>query len=126
MAAVCLADKSVNQYAPSLIARAKAEGVRPPPRMPRCATGSSRRPFCRIFPEGRIWVLELSSEFSPTADVRVPPKRLVFPTLGAAIFHAIANDYRYKVIHAESKSACVMPFIKPAKGGADRSRELPT
>jgi hypothetical protein len=117
MAAVCH-----SQHDPSLIARAKAEGVRPPPRMPRCATGSSRRPFCRIFPEGRIWVLELSSEFSLTADVRVPPNRLVFPTLGAAIFHAIANDYRYKVIHAQPKPACVMPFIKPTKGRVDKSR----
>ena len=66
-------------------------------------------------------MLELSSEFSLTADVRVP-MRLVFPTLGAAIFHAIANDYRYKVIHAESKPACVVPFIKPAKGGATGAR----
>ena len=122
MAAVCLADRSVTQYDPSLIARAKAESVRPPPRMPRCAAGSSRRPFCRIFPEGRIWVLELSFEFSLTADVRVPPKRLVFPTLGAAIFHAIANDYRYKVIHAQSKPASGKPFIKPTQGRADKSR----
>src|SRR5690348_12353396 len=112
MAAVCLADRSVTQYDPSLIARAKAEGVRPPPRMPRCATGSSRRPFCRIFPEGRIWVLELSSEFSLATDVRVPPKRLVFPTLSATIFHAIANDYRYKVIHAQPKPGSVTPFVK--------------
>jgi hypothetical protein len=112
MAAVCLADASLSQHDPSLIPRPKAEGVRPPPRLPRCATGSSRRPFCRIFPEGRIWVLELSPEFTLTADARVRPKRLVFPTLGAAIFHAIANDYRYKVIHAQPKPASVMPFVK--------------
>src|SRR5690349_17193472 len=109
MAAV-LADTSVSQRDPSLTPRPKAEGVRPPPRTPRCATGSSRRPFCRIFPEGRIWVLELSPEFSLAAEVRVPPKRLVFPTLGAAVFHAIANDYRYKVVHAQPKPASVMPL----------------
>ena len=112
MAAVCLVDTRVSQHDPYLTPRPKAEGVRPPPRTPRCATGSSRRPFCRIFPEGRIWVLELSPEFSLTADARVPPKRLVFPTLGAAVFHAIANDYRYKVIQAQPKAASVMPFVK--------------
>ena len=106
MAAVCH-----SQHDPSLTPRPKAEGVRPPPRTPRCATGSSRRPFCRIFPEGRIWVLELSAEF-PTAETPIPPKRLVFPTLGAAVFHAIANDYRYKVIHAQPKPGSVMPFVK--------------
>jgi hypothetical protein len=123
MAAVCLADTCVSHHDPHLTSRPTPEGVLPPPRMPRCATGSSRRPFCRIFPEGRIWVLELRPEFSLAADARVPPKRLVFPTLGAALFHAIANDYRYKVIHAQPKPAPVMPFVKLAKERADKCRE---
>ena len=100
MAAVCLSDASSISH-DHLIPRPRAHGVGPPPRIPRCAAGSPRRPFCRIFPEGRIWVLELSTEFSFSAQDRVIPKRLVFATLGAAISHAVANDYRYKVIHPQ-------------------------
>lgn len=76
------------------------ETVRIPPLMPVAAGGLSGRPRCRIFPVGRLWVLQLET---PSAwligDGPVePPPRLKFPTLAAAIAHAEWYGYDYRII----------------------------
>ena len=76
------------------------EMVRMPPLMPVAAGGLSGRPRCRIFPVGRLWVLQVET---PSAwligDGPVePPPRLRFPTLAAAIAHAEWYGYDYRII----------------------------
>jgi hypothetical protein len=72
----------------------------PPPLMPVAAAGLSGRPRCRIFPIGRTWNLQLEM---PTGwllgnGAFEPPPRLRFPSLGAAVNHAVIHGYDYRII----------------------------
>jgi hypothetical protein len=76
------------------------ETVRIPPLMSAKAGGLSGRPRCRIFPVGRLWVLQVET---PSAwligdGLVEPPPRLKFPTLAAAIAHAQWCGYDYRII----------------------------
>lgn len=71
-----------------------------PPLIPVAAGGLSGRPRCRIFPVGRLWVLQMET----AAGWRVghgtdePPMRLTFLTLAAAIAHAEMHGFDYRII----------------------------
>lgn len=71
-----------------------------PPLLPVAAGGLSGRPRCRIFPVGRLWVLQLDIpgggwlEDGPLE----PPPRLKFPSLAAAVKHAVLHGYDYRII----------------------------
>jgi hypothetical protein len=71
-----------------------------PPLMPVAAGGLSGRPRCRIFPVGRLWVLQMETPSGwLIGDVPVePPPRLTFPTLAAAIAHAELHGYDYRIV----------------------------
>lgn len=71
-----------------------------PPLLPLAARGLSGRPRCRIFPVGRLWVLQLEHPRGGwLADGPLePPPRLRFPTLAAAINHAVLHGYDYRII----------------------------
>jgi hypothetical protein len=76
------------------------ETARIPPFMPVAAGGLSGRPRCRIFPVGRLWVLQMetaSAWFAGEGPVE-PPPRLKFPTLAAAVAHAEWHGYDYRII----------------------------
>jgi hypothetical protein len=93
------------------------EAVHMPPFMPAAAGGLSGRPRCRIFPVGRLWVLQMepaSAWFVGEGPVG-PPPRLEFPTLAAAVAHAKKCGYDYRII-TPSPVACI----------ADRGRRLPS
>jgi hypothetical protein len=96
--------------------------VRMPPLMPVAAGGLSGRPRCRIFPVGRLWVLQ---EETPSAwligDGPVePPPRLRFPTLAAAIAHAEWYGYDYRII---TPSPMARIADRNRRGGRSRSCE---
>lgn len=76
------------------------EAVRSPPLMPIAAGGLSGRPRCRIFPVGRLWVLQIETASAwLIGDGPVePPPRLKFPTLAAAVAHAELHGYDYRII----------------------------
>jgi hypothetical protein len=76
------------------------EMVRMPPLKPVAAGGLSGRPRCRIFPVGRLWVLqvEMPSAWLMSDGLVEPPPRLKFPTLAAAIAHAEWYGYDYSII----------------------------
>jgi hypothetical protein len=71
-----------------------------PPLLPLAVGGLSGRPRCRIFPVGRLWVLQLEHPRGGwLADGPLePPPRLEFPTLAAAINHAVLHGYDYRII----------------------------
>ena len=73
----------------------------------RRAHGRSGRPFCRIYPKGQIWVLELEPatggwlhrEFrKKTGDKVSAPLRITFPTLSAAIDYAEEHGFDFRII----------------------------
>ena len=73
-------------------------GSRRPPMMPRTASGFSGRRFCRIFPNGDVWMLRVErGGWELTAE---PEDQKTFPTLAAAISYAVANAFSYRVVHA--------------------------
>lgn len=71
-----------------------------PPLIPVAAGGLSGRPRCRIFPVGRLWVLQLEHPRGGwLADGPLePPPRLTFATLAAAVNHAVQHGYDYRII----------------------------
>jgi hypothetical protein len=71
-----------------------------PPLMPVAAGGLSGRPRCRIFPVGRLWVLQLEIPAGGwLADGPLePPPRLKFASLAAAVSHAVLHGYDYRII----------------------------
>jgi hypothetical protein len=71
-----------------------------PPLLPVAAGGLSGRPRCRIFPVGRLWVLQLEIPGGGwLADGPLhPPPRLKFPSLAAAVNHAVLHGYDYRII----------------------------
>jgi hypothetical protein len=74
--------------------------VRIPPVLPVAAGGLSGRPRCRIFPVGRLWVLQLETRggWLLGDGPFEPPPRLEFATLAAAINHAVLHGYDYRII----------------------------
>jgi hypothetical protein len=79
---------------------AAVETARMPPFMAVAAGGLSGRPRCRIFPVGRLWVLqmEIPSGWLLGEERVEPPPRLTFPTLGAAVAHAELHGFDYRII----------------------------
>lgn len=71
-----------------------------PPLIPVAAGGLSGRPRCRIFPVGRLWVLQLEHPRGGwLADGPLePPPRLKFPSLAAAVNHAVQHGYDYRIV----------------------------
>jgi hypothetical protein len=71
-----------------------------PPRSPKTAGGLSGRPRCRIFPVGRVWILqvEMASGWLIGSSADEPPMRLKFPTLPAAVAYAEQHGYDYRII----------------------------
>lgn len=71
-----------------------------PPRISTAAGGLSGRPRCRIFPVGRLWVLqvETGSGWLHGAWPDGPPMRLKFRTLGKAVTYAVEHGYDYRII----------------------------
>jgi hypothetical protein len=74
------------------------EGI--PPLVATAAGGLSGRPRCRIFPVGRLWVLqvETGSGWLHGAWPDEPPMRLTFPTLGKAVAYAELHGYDYRIV----------------------------
>ena len=71
---------------------------RRPPKRARTGSGFSRRRFCRIFPNGDVWMLRVErGGWEMTAG---PQDQKTFTTLSAAISYAVANDFSYRVVHA--------------------------
>lgn len=72
----------------------------PPPLMPVAAGGLSGRPRCRIFPVGRLWILqlEIAGGWLLGDGPFDPPLRIRFQTLAAAVNHAVLNGYDYRII----------------------------
>lgn len=72
-----------------------------PPRMPRQLGGLSGRPGCRIYARDDVWVLELDAPsggwLDDSDDVR---KRLIFPTLIAAVGYAEQHGLDYRIVLA--------------------------
>jgi hypothetical protein len=76
------------------------EAIHSPPLLPVAAGGLSGRPRCRIFPVGRVWLLQMetsSAWFVGDGPIE-PPPRLEFPTLAAAVAHAEWCGYDYRII----------------------------
>ena len=80
---------------------------RTPPLVPGRAGSLSGRPFCRIYLEKQVWVLELDSASGAwiglaNAGDRMGypsgPSRRTFPTLSAAIGYAELHNLDYRVI----------------------------
>jgi hypothetical protein len=80
---------------------------RTPPTLPGRAGSLSGRPFCRIYLEKQLWVLELDCTSgawiglaSSGERMGYPsgPHRLTFPTLSAAIGYAECHGLDYRVI----------------------------
>lgn len=71
-----------------------------PPLPPVAAGGLSGRPRCRIFPVGRLWVLQLEIPGGGwLADGPLePPPRLKFASLAAAVSHAVLHGYDYRIV----------------------------
>ena len=94
-----------------------------PPLLPVAAGGLSGRPRCRIFPVGRLWVLQLEIPGGGwLADGPLePPPRLRFPSLAAAVKHAVLHSYDYRIITPG-------PVARIADGrlrAAPRERQIP-
>ena len=71
-----------------------------PPLMPVAAGGLSGRPRCRIFPVGRLWILqlEIAGGWLLGDGPFDPPLRIRFQTLAAAVNHAVLHGYDYRII----------------------------
>ena len=76
------------------------DAARSPPLMPVAAGGLSGRPRCRIFPIGRLWVLQMetASAWLMGEGPGEPPPRLKFTTLAAAVAYAEWHGYDYRII----------------------------
>jgi hypothetical protein len=72
--------------------------TRRPPLLPRAAGGLSGRPRCRIYPVGRLWVLQVEAASGWLHGPVEPPPRLIFPTLAAAVAFDEQHGYDYRII----------------------------
>jgi hypothetical protein len=96
-----------------------AEGLIPP-HLPRVSRGLSGRPTCRIYARGEAWILELDAASGGWLDDRGnPSRRLIFPTLAAAICYAERHGLDYR-IERPRQHQC-MRRSKPASGRLPRS-----
>jgi hypothetical protein len=101
MATNCLARDSMEPSAEG----AMLGGSRRPPMGPRTASGFSGRRFCRIFPEGGLWMLQLDpGPWGPSRE-----DRQTFATLNAAISYAIRNGFGYRVVHSSEMEERAKP-----------------
>jgi hypothetical protein len=100
---------------------------RTPPSLPGRAGSLSGRPFCRIYLEKQVWILELDSASGAwiglaNAGDRIGypsgPSRLTFPTLSGAIGYAEYHGLDYRVI------APPRPRSKPTLKGGGRVHHI--
>jgi hypothetical protein len=91
-----------------------------PPLLPRTAGGLSGRPRCRIYPVGRLWVLQVERGSGWPESVE-PPPRLEFPKLAAAVSFAEQHGYDYRIIIPTPVSS-----ISERAGRGARRQELAT
>ena len=115
--AECLTLREARAHAPWPV----LDAVRSPPFMPVAAGGLSGRPRCRIFPVGRLWVLQMETASAwLIGDGPVePPPRLKFPTLAAAVAHAEYCGYDYCII-TPGPIACLAERSRRNTTGHDR------
>ena len=79
----------------------------------RRATGFSGRRFCKIFPDGKGWALQLMDVgWAATEDAYL----VRFASLAAAISYAVRNDYSYQVVHAQP----TIPTLQPRNDSEGR------
>jgi hypothetical protein len=73
-----------------------------PPTLARSAGGLSGRPFCRIYPQEKLWILafEPASAWVQT-DCPSEEHRLTFTSLAAAIGYAVRHGLDYRVTPRE-------------------------
>jgi hypothetical protein len=76
----------------------KTGGTMRRPPMVRSATGFSGRRFCRIYPDGNRWALQLMDVGWAANEGE---HLLHFASLSVAISYAVRNDYSYRVVHAQ-------------------------
>jgi len=96
MATICLARS--HDSVTGIECRPLSGGSRRPPLTPRTAGGFSGRRFCRIFPCGDQWLLQLEKGgWSQSASEDESHK--TFPTLTAAITYAVQRGLNYRVVH---------------------------
>jgi hypothetical protein len=102
-----------------------------PPVFRRRAGGLSGRPFCRIYLEKQLWVLELETAsggwMERAHDIDrvghpLGPSRLRFPTLAAAIGYAERHGLDYRVIPPPAQRA--RPRHHRAAGGRGNKNGL--
>ncbi len=92
----------------------QADGSMRRPPVVRSATGFSGRRFCKIFPDGKGWALQLMDVgWAANEDEYL----VHFASLSAAISYAVRNDYSYRVVHPQ-------PEIQYA-AAAERQRGTP-
>jgi hypothetical protein len=134
MATTTVALKGTSEPSLRKIAALAGFGGVSPPKTPRAAGGFSGRRFCRIYPSGEAWVLEPLSGGWAVAGRE--DDRRTFPTLTAAIIHAAANGFSYRVLYssetdaaaarsAQVLTAATLPFAKNFPRGIDRRRRSP-
>ena len=76
----------------------QADGSMRRPPVVRSATGFSGRRFCKIFPNGKGWALQLMDVgWAANEDEYL----VRFASLSAAISYAVRNDYSYRVVHPQ-------------------------
>ena len=108
MATICLArstDTMASTGAPL------SDGSRRPPVTPRTASGFSGRRFCRIFPSGDQWLLQMEKGGWSRSAAHDSPK--AFPTLTAAITYAVHRGLAYRVVHVPPIAARDTPSDAP-------------
>src|ERR1044071_8291818 len=84
----------------------QAGGSTRQPPVVRSATGFSGRRFCRIYPDGKGWALQLMDiGWAANEDEYL----MHFASLSAAISYAVRNDYSYRVVHAQLANHTLQP-----------------
>ncbi len=123
MATTCLAHP--DHFTESCVPHSGGSRYLPPPI--RTGSGFFRRRFCRIFPSQDLWVMQMERGGWPTpADANDGSR--TFPTLTAAIAHAVDHGYTYRVVHVPDvvplDSRRPLPRVSYRRG-ADR-RQAPS
>ena len=114
--------KDVCSRSANLLAAAGG-GSRRPPMMPRTASGFSGRRFCRISPNGNVWMLRVErGAWELTAG---PEDQKTFPTLSAAISYAVANEFSYRVVHTQGNKNTGEDFFAGDRSAAGSIPETP-
>jgi hypothetical protein len=84
----------------------QADGSMRRPPVVRSATGFSGRRFCKIFPDGKGWALQLMDVgWAANEDEYL----VRFASLSAAISYAVRNDYSYRVVHPQPAIHTLQP-----------------